>query len=302
MADQYVALPLTQEAEPSQSRLSGKVTFLSVLISLSCVVLWASDKFNQQAAAIDDATSLAVQPMKQVMQPMKQVRPMTEAWRSAGVAPVQRAAQPRSFMQPRAVFNEVQGATMGSDPSRRAILGGLALLPMLAIADQADAAEERPKLVVTYQKPKLVSNRELKAESFSPYFNYKGDLAVQGKVDAKSFTGEGLYAGQQLSWDLTGTDPKCADGPGDKPNSCGVHIHKGTSCLEDAGPHYFATPQDPWKTITYKTKDGKSTGKDVEVLTELTNADVVGHTFLVHDFEGARIACGILKSESTFKT
>jgi len=257
MADQYVALPLNQEAEPSQSRLSGKVTFLSVLISLSCVALWASDKFNQRVAAIDDASSLAVQPMKQVMQPARYVMPMQQV-------------QSRNFMQPRAVFNEVQGATMGPDPSRRAILGGLAVLPMVAIADQAKAAEK------------------LKVDDFVPYFNYEGDLAVKGKVNS-----EGMTTGQKISWDLSGMDPKCEGGPGDKPNSCGVHIHKGESCKEDALGHYFATPEDPWKTITYTSKNGKASMNNVKVATELT--DVMGRTFIVHDFEGGRVACGILK-------
>lgn len=258
MGDQYLAL--NQEAEPSQSRLSGKVTFLAVLISLSCVALWASDKVNQPVEAVDDGTSLAVQPMKQVMQPMRQV-----------MQPMQRA-QSWNFMQPRVVPNEVQGAPMGPDPSRRSIFAGLAVLPMVAIADQAKAA------------PKL------KVDGFVPYFNYEGDLAVKGKVDT-----EGLTKGQKLSWDLSGMDPKCEGGPGDKPNSCGVHIHKGQSCKEDALGHYFATAEDPWKTVTYTSKNGKASKSNVEVTTELSNADVMGRTFIVHNFEGARVACGILK-------
>jgi hypothetical protein len=259
MGDQYVAL----DQEARQSRISGKVVFLSVLISLSCVALWASVKVNEPVGAIDDATSLAVQPMKQVMkQAMQPAR---------YVLPTQRT-QSRNFMQPRAAFNEVQEATTGPDPSRRSILGGLAVLPMVAIADQAKAADK------------------LKVDDFVPYFSYEGDLAVKGKVNS-----EGLTAGQKLSWDLAGMDPKCEGGPGDKPNSCGVHIHKGQSCKEDALGHYYATPEDPWKTITYTSKNGKASGKNVEVTTDLTNADVMGRTFIVHNFEGARVACGILK-------
>eukprot|EP00746_Dinoflagellata_sp_MGD_P006628 gnl/MRDRNA2_/MRDRNA2_113018_c0_seq1.p1 gnl/MRDRNA2_/MRDRNA2_113018_c0~~gnl/MRDRNA2_/MRDRNA2_113018_c0_seq1.p1 ORF type:complete len:258 (-),score=39.14 gnl/MRDRNA2_/MRDRNA2_113018_c0_seq1:198-971(-) len=257
MADQ-LAVPLNQDVEPSRSRLSGKVIFLSVFISLSGVALWASIKVHHPVGAIDDATSLAVQPMKQVMQPARFFAPM-------------QGAQSRNFMQPRAVFNEMQGATTDPDPSRRrAILAGLAVLPMVAMADQAKAA--------------------LKVDDFVPYFNYEGDLSVKGKVNS-----EGLTAGQKLSWDFSGMDPKCEGGPGEKPNSCGVHIHKGESCKEDALGHYFASAEDPWKTITYTSKNGKASKSNVEVTTELTNADVKGRTFIVHNYEGARVACGILK-------
>eukprot|EP00747_Dinoflagellata_sp_TGD_P207044 gnl/TRDRNA2_/TRDRNA2_80655_c0_seq2.p2 gnl/TRDRNA2_/TRDRNA2_80655_c0~~gnl/TRDRNA2_/TRDRNA2_80655_c0_seq2.p2 ORF type:complete len:167 (-),score=33.32 gnl/TRDRNA2_/TRDRNA2_80655_c0_seq2:279-779(-) len=166
---------------------------------------------------------------------------------------------------------------MSPDPSRRAILAGLAVLPMLVIADQAKAAPEK-----------------LKADKFGPYFNYKGDLASTGKVEVQDTS-----AGQKLSWILKGVDPNCEDGPGAKPNSCGVHIHKGQSCGEDALGHYFATFDDPWKTITYKSKKSSKVWEarknDVLVKTELSNADFMGRTFIVHDFEGARVACGILK-------
>lgn len=269
MADQYVAFPMNQEAEPRQSRLSGKATLLTVvLISVSCVALWVSDGRNERAAAIDDAdaSSLAVQPMKQVAQPAKSAMPMP--------MPMQRA-QSRNFLQPasQAVFGEVQEATMGPDPRRRALLAGLAVLPMLAVADLSKAAPSK-----------------LKVDAFGPYFNYAGDLAVKGKVDV-----EGSSDGQKLSWNLAGLDPKCEAGPGAKPNSCGVHIHKGQSCKEDALGHYFATAEDPWKTVTYTSKNGKASSNNVKVTTELTNADVMGRTFIVHDFEGARVACGTLQ-------
>lgn len=162
--------------------------------------------------------------------------------------------------------------------SRRAFLAGLAaVLPMIVIADEAKAAPQK-----------------LKVDGFGPYFNYAGDLASTGKVDV-----EGGSAGQKLSWNLAGVDPKCIEGPGDKLNSCGVHIHKGESCKEDALGHYYATKEDPWKTITYRAKKTpkgfEATAKDVKVTTDLTNADVTGRTFIVHDFEGARVACGILE-------
>lgn len=165
---------------------------------------------------------------------------------------------------------------MGPDPSRRAILAGLAVLPMFAIADHAKAA----------------SPQKLKVDGFGPYFNYAGDLAVKGKVNV-----EGSTNGQKLSWSLSGVDPKCTEGPGEKPNSCGVHIHKGQSCKEDALGHYFATAEDPWKTITYTAKGKAMETKmnNVKVTTDLSNADVTGRTFIVHDFEGARVACGILQ-------
>ena len=83
------------------------------------------------------------------------------------------------------------------------------------------------------------------------YFNYAGALSVSGTVGPISTTGTTLTA----SYLLSGVDPLCAEGAGPKANSCGVHIHAGSTCDADALGHYFtgAVTADPWKTITYQT-------------------------------------------------
>lgn len=133
-------------------------------------------------------------------------------------------------------------------------------------------------------------------DKFVPYLNYTGDLATRGQVDVDGLVSS---AGQSLTWDLSGVDPNCKDGPGEKPNSCGVHIHAGKSCKEDALGHFFKTTNDPWKTITYTAKQSskgywEAQDSKVKVATELTGAEVTGRTFIVHDFEGKRVACGII--------
>jgi len=280
MADQYVALPLNETAYPIQANRSRKFFVLfSAIIGLSCVAVYNFDKVNLRVAKIEAAVSIAVQPMKQVIQPSRNGMPMHRP-------------QATNFMQPasRAVFNEEEGSMLGPNHNRRAILAGLAVLPIFTVVEQAKAYE-------------------LKASRFRPYFNYAGDLAVTGKVDVKGDgCQESIYMqkasdcvnGQILSWELSGVDPKCKDGPGDKPNSCGVHVHKGTSCKEDALGHYFKSKEDPWKTITYTAKQSSSSGPweaastNVKVTTELPNSEIQKRTFIVHDFEGARVACGIL--------
>lgn len=276
MSDQYVALPLDQKADPSQSSRSGKIVALvSVLTGFFCVALWAVDHVNQQNAIIDGVVSLAAQPMKQVTQPIKNVMRMQQT-------------QTLNFMRPasRAVFrvqaSEMDEAELRRESSRRVALASLLVLPLVDVADQAEA--DGPP--------------NLKVGKFGPYFNYAGDLAVTGKVSVKG-KGTGDATGQDLSWSLSGVDPKCEGGPGGKPNSCGVHIHKGQSCKEDALGHYFATPEDPWKTVVYTSKNTSgawtAAGSNVKVATQLTQHTLIGRTFIVHDFEGDRVACGILE-------
>lgn len=243
---------------PTQEVETGRprVSWRVALLSVLIGLSFVALWASSEGAEPVTASALAVQPAR-------------------SVTPIERVPS-RSFMQqaPQAVSREAQGARRtGPDPGRRSLLAGLALLPAAAAVERARAAPQK-----------------LKVDAFGPYFNYAGDLAVAGKVNV-----EGGGDGQQLSWDLSGLDPKCEAGPGAKPNSCGVHIHKGQSCGEDALGHYFATAEDPWKTITYTSKNSKAKSDNVKVATELTNAEVAGRTFIVHDFEGARVACGILK-------
>lgn len=137
--------------------------------------------------------------------------------------------------------------------------------------------------------------------AFVPYFSYSGSLRVSGTVVAQG--GRVLdKANQNLAWVLFGVDPACKNGPGEAGNSCGVHIHAGMDCTSDALGHYWNTTSisdDPWKTISYNAFDSLVFGTmafnyNVEVVTGLSNFNTLGHTLIVHDYTGARIACGIL--------
>merc|ERR1719399_1763270 len=134
--------------------------------------------------------------MKRLMQPARYVMPMQRV-------------QSRNFMQPRAVSNEMQGAAMVTDTSRRSILAGLAMLPIVTIADQSKAALKGLKSIPV----------RLKVDKFVPYFNYNGTLAVKGNAELTGFRvqtdgyktkqTEGTSIGQKLEWNLEGVDPKC---------------------------------------------------------------------------------------------
>jgi hypothetical protein len=73
------------------------------------------------------------------------------------------------------------------------------------------------------------------SDSFVPYVGYTGSLTVDGSVGQLTTVG----VTQTFSYDVTGIDPLCESGPGDQANSCGIHIHQGTSCSDDAGGHFY---------------------------------------------------------------
>ncbi|CAK9110454.1 unnamed protein product, partial [Durusdinium trenchii] len=130
--------------------------------------------------------------------------------------------------------------------------------------------------------------------SFSPYPTYTGSLMTAGNMAVTSLEGV-----QTLSWILTaGLDTQCM-GTCSATNCCGVHIHAGTDCTDAStvGGHYYdsnALASDPWLTITYDASEMPSVKKDVMVTTGLNTADVTGHTMVIHDYSGGRIACGII--------
>jgi len=142
--------------------------------------------------------------------------------------------------------------------------------------------------------------KPLSTTGFVPYFNYDGALAeVSGTVGLITSDDAGRVASQTFTFMLSGADSRCKDGAGDAHNSCGLHIHQGGSCKEDALGHFFNASRsdgsfDPWASgpapIVYKTTDDFTFG-EFTVLTGLPAHQIDGRTFVVHDFEGRRIAC-----------
>lgn len=139
---------------------------------------------------------------------------------------------------------------------------------------------------------------------FTKYFGYTGNLTVKGTAILSPGAGTDT---QLLQWNLQGIDSSCTQPRSNTPNSCGIHVHKGTSCTEDAQGHYFASglSPDPWATIVY-TAASKSAGKQTtgasasgsaSVATQLQLGNMIGHTLVIHDVTGARIGCGIAVSD-----
>ena len=126
----------------------------------------------------------------------------------------------------------------------------------------------------------------LAASAFVPYYTYTGgSLAVAGSVSPMSTSG----TTQTFAWSLSGVDPLCSSGAGTAGNSCGIHIHSGTTCTADAGGHYYETStvtSDPWTSVAY-TSDGSgvSTGSAV-VTTGGSSSDVA-----LSALEGAGVGC-----------
>jgi hypothetical protein len=103
---------------------------------------------------------------------------------------------------------------------------------------------------------------------------------------------------QNFAYSLHGMDPKCANGPGPAALSCGIHIHVGKSCEEDALGHYWNhefVKEDPWSHIDYHVVGTGAHGHHV-VPTGLTEEDILGHAVIIHDYEGTRVACAILNT------
>eukprot|EP00967_Tisochrysis_lutea_P068753 scaffold90175_cov37-Tisochrysis_lutea.AAC.1 len=90
-------------------------------------------------------------------------------------------------------------------------------------------------------------------------------------------------------------------GPSEAANSCGVHIHAGMSCMEDAMGHYYSpvVGSDPWRTIVYSSDaDGMASGVITGIPTGLPASEIVGHSMIIHDRAGTRVACAILSTDA----
>jgi len=153
-----------------------------------------------------------------------------------------------------------------------------------------DADEWVPKpLCSAHTVPRFVKYPESSSK-----LNVVGHMAIA--TDGQS---------QTLRWSMSGLDTACVEGWLDiaRPaNSCGVHIHTGTSCDTAAGVggHFWDkifVPADPWKTTVYSAGGGSSvqTSDSEIVTTGLTSDDILDRVMVVHDSTGARIACGVIE-------
>lgn len=136
----------------------------------------------------------------------------------------------------------------------------------------------------------------LKTTNFVPYFGYPGNLNVEGILtiypeigpDKSALLGAGHFSG---------VDPACSSGPNPdvNANSCGIHIHVGTSCGEDAGGHYYKTDADPWSAGYYATESDGTAEVAFALMPGTSSADITGKAVIVHDYDGDRIGCALLE-------
>ena len=137
----------------------------------------------------------------------------------------------------------------------------------------------------------------LEARGFVPYFSYSGNLQVSGSIDPIT-TSHLAVATQTFTFSLDGVDPACSSGAGGAANSCGIHIHAGTSCAEDALGHYYSTASDPWSAVAYTADEADQAQGTFSVETGLAASEIDGHTFIIHAFDGSRIACAVMTAGS----
>jgi len=133
----------------------------------------------------------------------------------------------------------------------------------------------------------------LVASGFVPYYSYTGNLAVTGRVGPVVTMG----VTQTFSYSLANVDALCSAGAGSAANSCGIHIHTGTSCTNNALGHYFTdtVTNDPWTAISYTSLPDGTTSGTAAVTTGALASNIEGRAFIVHGFDGGRIACAILQ-------
>jgi Cu/Zn superoxide dismutase len=147
------------------------------------------------------------------------------------------------------------------------------------------------------------------ATNFVKYVNSTTNFSVSGSVTVTQVSS--LVPSQLVSWNLVGIDPACNSSGGEAGNMCGIHIHVGRSCSEDAEGHLKNVKDDPWVATSLKngTKGGvyylanlpgqfgqSESHTSVEVATNLTASDILGRAVIVHDSTppGRRIACALL--------
>jgi len=105
---------------------------------------------------------------------------------------------------------------------------------------------------------------------------------------------------------ILGVDPLCVAKNSSIPNSCGIHIHEGTSC-QNASSHYFNPTiftKDPWATISYVSSASGNAGEIIDVEYGYGFDATRGRTFVLHDYTGARVSCVLIpdRSERTTAT
>merc|ERR1712139_290190 len=108
----------------------------------------------------------------------------------------------------------------------------------------------------------------------------------------------------KIKFDLRGLGVAACATAGNAKNSCGIHIHAGSSCKnsETQGGHFWNkafTPEDPWKSVTFSEfVQGDRAAGSVSV--NYYEPSSVGRVLIVHDRNGARVACSKITDGTRF--
>eukprot|EP00413_Alexandrium_margalefii_P019761 CAMPEP_0204533988 /NCGR_PEP_ID=MMETSP0661-20131031/12612_1 /ASSEMBLY_ACC=CAM_ASM_000606 /TAXON_ID=109239 /ORGANISM="Alexandrium margalefi, Strain AMGDE01CS-322" /LENGTH=852 /DNA_ID=CAMNT_0051540413 /DNA_START=76 /DNA_END=2634 /DNA_ORIENTATION=- len=131
----------------------------------------------------------------------------------------------------------------------------------------------------------LVGQAEALVGKFAAYPGYSGSVAPKG-----TFAVFDSPAGLVIEGVLTNLDLN-ADG--------GIHIHSGFSCsvAGDVGGHYDdGLSSDPWVTKYYSDGNGQSGVRlTMPGFTISSTMPVAGRALVVHDHQGTRTGCALLK-------
>lgn len=148
------------------------------------------------------------------------------------------------------------------------------------------------------------ASAQLKATDFEPYPGYNGDLTVTGEV----YIGEVRGQYQVIFARLKGVDGNCTGVQTGANNSCGIHVHSGTTCADAKGHFWDETTitDDPLKNVTYTdvTEGQAAMVEGIVVRTDKNLVEMEKRAFVVHDSKGARVACCLLENaagEEMFK-
>ena len=131
----------------------------------------------------------------------------------------------------------------------------------------------------------------LAATAFVPYFSYSGNMAVSGTVAPMTTSG----TTQTFAYALSGVDPLCSSGAGSAGNSCGLHIHAGTTCTADALGHYYtgSVTSDPWTAIAYTSDSSGASAGSASVDTGALSSTLIGKARAAARIEGRAADAGM---------
>jgi len=122
------------------------------------------------------------------------------------------------------------------------------------------------------------------------YPGYNGGLTVGGNVELNFQNTQVVIHYHSIMG-----DSNCINGPSDLANSCGIHFHIGSSCdnADNVGGHYYHTSitPDPWLVATYMGDSGRVPA----VIYGYNYTTTQGRTLVVHDRDGTRISCDLIK-------